>query len=165
VLGRAAPVDIAVCAAAVGDWRVKTPLAHKIKKSDGEKGAEGPQLSFTENPDILRAIAGAGAKRPRLVVGFAAETANLIDNAKAKLADKGCDWIVANDVGAGAEVFGAEENTGHLVTEDGVEAWPKMTKTDLARRLAERIADALGRQDKKGAVRRLDEVRPKKRSG
>lgn len=131
----ALPADIAVCAAAVADWRVAKASDQKIKKS----GAP-PTLEMAENPDVLKAIANAGDQRPALVVGFAAETENLIEHAKAKLARKGCDWIVANDVSPATGVFGGDANTLHLVTGSSVEAWEKMDKPAAARRLAERIA-------------------------
>ncbi len=130
------PVDIAVCAAAVADWRVDGESNQKIKKS----GAP-PTLKMTENPDILKSISNAEPKRPALVVGFAAETENLIEHAKQKLATKGCDWIMANDVSPMTGVFGGDANTIHLVTPGGVEPWPLMDKTAAAKRLAERIAD------------------------
>jgi phosphopantothenoylcysteine decarboxylase/phosphopantothenate--cysteine ligase len=132
------PADIAVCAAAVADWRVAAEAGQKIKKDDS---GQMPTLSFAENPDILKSIASAGPKRPALVVGFAAETENLISHAQAKLARKGCDWILANDVSTGTGVFGGDANTLHLVTATGVEAWPTMNKSAAADRLASRIAD------------------------
>ena len=133
----ALPADIAICAAAVADWRVAAEAGQKIKKNDS---GEMPTLSFAENPDILKAISNAGAKRPALVVGFAAETENLIANAQAKLARKGCDWMLANDVSAGTGVFGGDANTLHLVTASAVDAWPTMNKTAAADQLAARIA-------------------------
>lgn len=136
-------VDVAVCAAAVGDWRVAVPAAHKLKKDTANRDGAPAALELTENPDILHEIARSGARRPRLVVGFAAETRDLIDNATAKLARKGCDWIVANDVGPETGVLGGSENTAHLVRGAEVTAWPKMSKTDLARRLAGEIVAAL----------------------
>ncbi|HXE16845.1 MAG TPA: bifunctional phosphopantothenoylcysteine decarboxylase/phosphopantothenate--cysteine ligase CoaBC [Stellaceae bacterium] len=128
------PVDIAVCAAAVADWRIEAS-AHKLKKA----GA-APVLKLTENPDILKTLSHAGNRRPRLVVGFAAETENLIAGARKKLAGKGCDWIVANDVSAGTGTFGGDANTVHIVDESGVEDWPPLSKRDVAERLAARIA-------------------------
>jgi phosphopantothenoylcysteine decarboxylase/phosphopantothenate--cysteine ligase len=133
----ALPADIAVCAAAVADWRVATEAGQKIKK---DASGEMPTLSFAENPDILKAVSNAGAKRPALVVGFAAETENLINNAQAKLARKGCDWILANDVSAGTGVFGGDANTLHLVTANAVDAWPTMNKTAAADQVAAHIA-------------------------
>lgn len=134
----ALPVDVAVCAAAVADWAVSNPAPSKIKK-----GAKPPAVKFSPNPDILATIAKPGPQRPRLVIGFAAETANLIKNAKAKRVSKHCDWIVANDVGPGTGIFGGEENTVHLITADGVEDWPTMRKQAIAEKLAGRIATAL----------------------
>jgi phosphopantothenoylcysteine decarboxylase / phosphopantothenate---cysteine ligase len=132
----ALPVDVAVCAAAVGDWRVATPAGQKLKKDGGAP----PQLTLTANPDILASLAEAGNQRPRLVVGFAAETENVIENATAKRAAKGCDWILANDVSPGTGTFGGGENTVHLVSAGGVESWPTQAKQAVADRLAERIA-------------------------
>jgi phosphopantothenoylcysteine decarboxylase/phosphopantothenate--cysteine ligase len=134
----ALPADVAVCAAAVADWGVSNPAPGKLKK-----GAKPPTLRLAPNPDILAAIAQLTKGRPRLVVGFAAETDNLLKNAKAKRAAKGCDWIVANDVSAATGTFGGDSNTVHLVTADGVEDWPTMKKQAVAERLAARIADAL----------------------
>lgn len=136
---QALPVDIAVCAAAVSDWRVENEAQEKIKKTGPRKT---PILKLVENPDILASLSQAGNKRPRLVVGFAAETENVIDNAKAKRLSKGCDWIVANDVSADTGTFAGDDNTVHLITKDSVEDWPKMTKTAVAERLVGRIADA-----------------------
>ena len=135
----ALPVDAAVCAAAVADWRVAETAARKIKKA----GAPAPVLTLTENPDILSAIAKAGNRRPRLVVGFAAETDKVLDNALAKRQAKGCDWIVANDVSPGTGAIGGNANTVHLITVGGVENWPPMSKPAVAERLAERISEAL----------------------
>jgi phosphopantothenoylcysteine decarboxylase/phosphopantothenate--cysteine ligase len=137
---KALPADAAVFAAAVADWRAEHPGEHKIKKSGGKP----PPLALVENPDILAAVAHRGAGRPALVVGFAAETDDVNDNARAKLARKGCDWIVANDVSAAAGVMGGDHNTVHLVTRDGVESWPTQSKEEVARRLVARIAAALG---------------------
>lgn len=130
----ALPVDVAVCAAAVADWRAEE-APQKLKK----KGAP-PVLRLVENPDILAQLSAAGNLRPRLVVGFAAETENLIANAQAKRAKKGCDWILANDVSAASGTFGGDINTIHLVSEAGVEDWPPLSKREVAERLAERIA-------------------------
>jgi phosphopantothenoylcysteine decarboxylase/phosphopantothenate--cysteine ligase len=133
----ALPVDVAVCAAAVADWRPRQAAAAKIKKT----GQAAAPIELMENPDILATLSAAGNARPRLVIGFAAETDDLDKNAQAKLAKKGCDWIVANDVSQG--VMGADENTVKLVTAAGIDAWPKLPKTEVARRLAARIADFL----------------------
>jgi phosphopantothenoylcysteine decarboxylase/phosphopantothenate--cysteine ligase len=130
----ALPADIAVMAAAVADWRVDES-AGKIKKSAGGP----PKLVLTENPDILAGIA-RHKQRPRLLIGFAAETENLIANAKEKLRRKGCDWIVANDVSPGTGVLGGTRNCVHLVSENGAEKWPEMSKAEVAARLVERIA-------------------------
>jgi len=138
---RALPVDAAVFAAAVSDWRPAGVAQEKIKK---DPLSPPPGLELVANPDILKAIAGAGNRRPRLVVGFAAETERVLAGARAKLETKGCDWIVANDVSAIGGGFGAKENTVHLITRDGEEAWPRMAKDAVAARLAGRIADALG---------------------
>ncbi len=136
---RALPADIAVFAAAVADWRVAETAPQKMKKTDGAI----PTLRFVENPDILATVARSTA-RPALVVGFAAETSDVVANAEAKRAAKGCDWIVANDVSAATGVFGGAANTVHLVTAGGVETWPTMAKEDVARRLVERMAAAGG---------------------
>jgi phosphopantothenoylcysteine decarboxylase/phosphopantothenate--cysteine ligase len=140
----ALPADAAVFAAAVADWRVAAPSEQKLKK-DGS-GGDVPPLQLAENPDILKAVAHMPQdRRPALVVGFAAETENLIENARAKLARKGCDWIVANDVGEGSRVMGGPDNTVTLVTRDGVEPWPTASKAAVAGRLAARIAETLRR--------------------
>ena len=136
----ALPADAAVFAAAVADWRVTGASEQKIKK-----GADGlPRLEFTENPDILATVAGMGQGRPRLVIGFAAETENVIAHATAKRARKGCDWILANDVSPGTGIMGGAENAVTLITADGAEDWPRMGKAAVAARLARAIADALG---------------------
>jgi len=134
----ALPADIAICAAAVADWRPAAPGDRKIKKRDD---GTPPVLDMIENPDILRALSNSDNQRPALVIGFAAETNDVVDNAVAKRAHKGCDWIVANDVSPATGTFGGDRNTVHLVTADGVENWPALAKTDVAARLAERIAD------------------------
>jgi phosphopantothenoylcysteine decarboxylase/phosphopantothenate--cysteine ligase len=136
---RALPVDVAVFAAAVADWRVAAPNEQKMKKGAG--GA--PKLDFVENPDILATVAHRTSERPPLVVGFAAETEHVIDNARAKLARKGCDWIVANDVSPATGIMGGDRNSVHLVTRDGVESWPDQDKQTVADRLVARIAAAL----------------------
>ena len=136
----ALPADVAVCAAAVADWRVAEQAQEKRKKVEG---APPPTLALTPNPDILAGLAAAGGRRPRLVVGFAAETENLIGHAQAKLARKGCDLIVANDVSPAAGTFGGDSNTVHLVGPDGVESWPALPKEAVAARLAEWIAARL----------------------
>ena len=135
----ALPADIAVCVAAVADWKPVQAQGSKLKKSGG--GA--PSLALTETPDILATLSAPGAARPRLVIGFAAETNDVQGNAKAKLARKGCDWIVANDVSQ-AGVMGGDENSVTLMTKDGAQAWPKASKAEVAERLAGKIAEALG---------------------
>ncbi|WP_425091732.1 bifunctional phosphopantothenoylcysteine decarboxylase/phosphopantothenate--cysteine ligase CoaBC [Tropicimonas sp. S265A] len=136
---RALPADAAVFAAAVADWRVENAATSKMKK-DGSGAA--PALEFAENPDILATIAKA-KKRPRLVVGFAAETNDVLEHATAKRARKGCDWIVANDVSPATGIMGGSENAVTLITEDGAEVWPRMGKDAVAAKLAARIAEAL----------------------
>ncbi len=135
---RALPADVAIMAAAVADWRAATPASGKIKK-----GAAGPpRLALAENPDILSTIAHLKTGRPGLVIGFAAETDDLIANATAKRRRKAADWILANDV-SGGKGMGQEDNTVHLVTGSGVETWPTLPKEEVAARLVERIAAAL----------------------
>ena len=131
----ALPADIAVLSAAVADWRIDAVAGGKIKKGPGGP----PTLALIENPDILAGVAAPGPNRPRLVIGFAAETGDLEANARAKLSRKGCDWIVGNDVSD--EVFGSDGNTILLVTASGAEAWPRQSKAAIARRLAARIAE------------------------
>ena len=136
----ALPVDAGVFAAAVADWRVASASDQKLKKSrDGL-----PTLEFAENPDILKRVAQMDQGRPPLVVGFAAETDNVVDHATAKRARKGCDWIVANDVSPATGIMGGSENAVTLISEDGAEEWPRMAKDQVAQKLAARIADALG---------------------
>src|SRR5499433_1078988 len=136
---KALPADVAVFAAAVADWRAAKPQANKIKKGAGGS----PKLALTENPDILATVAHDARKRPRLVIGFAAETEHIIEHAKAKLARKGCDWILANDVSAEGGAMGGDRNTVHLVTAQGVESWPPQSKEEVARALVARIAETL----------------------
>lgn len=132
----ALPADILVCAAAVADWRVKDISTQKIKKNGGP-----PALEMIENPDILATLSRAGNKRPKLVIGFAAETANIVTEARAKRERKKCDWIIANDVSMGSKTFSGADNTIHLIDGDGVEDWPTMSKAAVGMRLAGRIAD------------------------
>lgn len=135
----ALPADAAIFAAAVADWRVEAAAESKIKK-----GAGGlPTIEFSENPDILASVSGLSSDRPELVVGFAAETDDVIAHATAKRARKGCDWIIANDVSPATGIMGGSENAVTLISEKGAEAWPRMSKDDVARRLADRIAGAL----------------------
>jgi phosphopantothenoylcysteine decarboxylase/phosphopantothenate--cysteine ligase len=133
----ALPADAAICAAAVADWRVASEAGQKLKK---QPGAAAPTLEMALNPDILATLS-AHAQRPRLVVGFAAETERVVEHARGKLARKGCDWVVANDVSG--DVMGGAENAVHLVTAQGVEEWPRLPKTEVASRLAARVAEAL----------------------
>ena len=132
------PVDAAICAAAVADWHVKEKLTQKMKKSP--QGV--PLIEFSENPDILATLS-AHASRPALVIGFAAETEQVIRHATEKRARKGCDWIVANDVSHGTGIMGGTENAIHLITENRIEDWPRLPKSEVAARLAQRIAEAL----------------------
>jgi phosphopantothenoylcysteine decarboxylase/phosphopantothenate--cysteine ligase len=136
---RELPADIAIFTAAVVDWKPANVSAQKIKK--GESGA--PQITLAENPDILKTNARLKIKRPRLVIGFAAETEDVIANARKKLAAKGCDVVVANDVSAGTSVMGGERNRIHLVSASGVESWPELDKREVARRLMDRFAEGL----------------------
>ncbi|NND50310.1 MAG: bifunctional phosphopantothenoylcysteine decarboxylase/phosphopantothenate--cysteine ligase CoaBC, partial [Rhizobiales bacterium] len=135
----ALPADIAVFAAAVADWRAQQAGEQKIKKGKGGLTS----LKLSENQDILANIGGRKHGRPKLVIGFAAETQNVIANAKAKLVAKGADWILANDVSPASGVMGGERNLVHLVTADGVDSWPEMTKIEVASRLVERLAGVL----------------------
>jgi len=141
----ALPADIAIFAAAVADWRVANAGEQKLKKTS----AGMPPLQLVENPDILATISKLKDKRPPLVIGFAAETEHLIDNAKAKFARKGCDWIVANDVSPATGVMGGDRNTVHLLTREGaeihVDSWPVMTKEEVATALVARIAETVGK--------------------
>ncbi|MEH2481116.1 phosphopantothenoylcysteine decarboxylase/phosphopantothenate--cysteine ligase [Nitrobacteraceae bacterium AZCC 2146] len=141
------PVDIAIFAAAVADWRVVSEGAQKLKKT----GAAMPPLQLTENPDILATISKLTDNRPPLVIGFAAETEHLIDNAKAKIARKGCDWIVANDVSPATGIMGGDSNTVHLLTRNesdiAVESWPAMSKEQVATALVARIAEYIEKEN------------------
>jgi phosphopantothenoylcysteine decarboxylase / phosphopantothenate---cysteine ligase len=133
---KALPADVAIFAAAVADWSVAKPAEQKTKKD--KSGA--PQFALTENPDILATIARRNAERPGLVIGFAAETENVIEHAKEKLRRKGCDWIIANDVSPQTGIMGGDRNTVHLVTGNGVESWPPQSKFQVAQALVARIA-------------------------
>ncbi|WP_294611981.1 bifunctional phosphopantothenoylcysteine decarboxylase/phosphopantothenate--cysteine ligase CoaBC [uncultured Roseovarius sp.] len=135
----ALPVEAAIFAAAVADWHVAGASESKLKKTKGGL----PRLEFAENPDILARVSQMKAGRPGLVVGFAAETDDVIENATAKRARKGCDWIVANDVGYGTGIMGGTENAVTLIRAESAEAWPRMPKAEVAQKLAERIAQAL----------------------
>ena len=138
----ALPVDIAIFAAAVADWRVANAGDQKLKK---QAGKTTPELSLVENPDILATIARQKTQRPKLVIGFAAETENVLANARAKLAKKGCDWILANDVSKQSGVMGGDRNSVTLVRASGVETWPTQGKEEVAAMLVARIADAIAK--------------------
>ena len=135
----ALPVDVAVLCAAVTDWCVEKPMNQKIKK----EVSSIPKLNFIKTPDILENISSSGKLRPRLVVGFAAETENIVGNAKIKLRAKRCDWIVANDVSSATNTFASDSNQVHIVTNENVEDWPRMSKIQVATRLVDQIAKAL----------------------
>jgi phosphopantothenoylcysteine decarboxylase/phosphopantothenate--cysteine ligase len=137
----ALPVDIAVCTAAVSDWRVDSKVLLKIKKI---ANAAPPNLKLTENPDILATISKLGDKRPRLVIGFSAETDNIILNAVSKRKHKKCDWIIANDVSPSTGILNGDENQVHFITSDGVEDWPNMTKLAVGQELGKRIVAHFG---------------------
>jgi phosphopantothenoylcysteine decarboxylase/phosphopantothenate--cysteine ligase len=139
----ALPADVAIFAAAVADWRVANAGEQKIKKKAGQAA---PELPLTENPDILSTIAHRKAQRPRLVIGFAAETENVAANARDKLKRKGCDWILANDVSPQTGIMGGDSNTIELVTADGVEPWPPQSKEDVAKMLIAHVAEELEKQ-------------------
>lgn len=139
----ALPADLAVCAAAVADWRVEHPHTAKLKKPNAP-----PSLALTQNPDILAGLARHATARPKLVVGFAAETQDVLVNAAAKRVAKGCDWIIANDVStdrAGKGVMGSDANQVHLITASGAESWPQLSKREVAQRLVNKIAENFGR--------------------
>jgi phosphopantothenoylcysteine decarboxylase / phosphopantothenate---cysteine ligase len=138
---KALPADVAVMTAAVADWRVAAASSSKIKKSTSGKP---PSLLLTENADILATVGHHASQRPKLVVGFAAETNDLLANAGKKLKAKGADWIVANDVSPATGIMGGADNAVHLVTASGVEDWERLPKIDVAARLVARIAEALG---------------------
>ena len=137
----ALPADVAVFAAAVADWRVASQSASKIKKKNGAL----PVLEFAENPDILAAVSQMTSGRPQLVIGFAAETDQVLDHATAKRVRKGCDWIVANDVSPETGIMGGAQNAVTLISDTGAEVWPRMNKSDVATKLANLIVDELGR--------------------
>jgi phosphopantothenoylcysteine decarboxylase/phosphopantothenate--cysteine ligase len=143
----ALPAEIGIFTAAVADWRPADAHAQKIKKAGKGKP---PTLTLAENPDILRAVARRASLRPPLVIGFAAETENIVDYAKKKLAAKGCDWIVANDVSAERGVMGGDDNQVLLVTKDGVEGWPPMRKDEVAEKIMQRAAAFL--RDKRAGL-------------
>ena len=132
------PADMAICAAAVADWRPEKIDDRKMKKRDHTTAAS---LNILENPDILRTLAHSADRRPHLVVGFAAETNDIIKNAVTKRNYKGCDWIIANDVSSGTNTFGSDENKVHFITENVIEDWPLLAKTGVADRLVDRITE------------------------
>jgi phosphopantothenoylcysteine decarboxylase/phosphopantothenate--cysteine ligase len=136
----ALPADVAVFAAAVADWRTAANSREKIKKT----GKSAPEFTLVENPDILATVAHRKSGRPKLVIGFAAETENVVEHATTKLARKGCDWILANDVSPETGIMGGDSNTIHLVTGNGVENWPPQSKSQVAAALIQRIAASLG---------------------
>ncbi len=135
---RELPADIVVCAAAVADWRALHPTDEKIKKN-----GVVATLELTENPDILSFLSQSKSNRPRLIVGFAAETGSVVDKALDKLARKKCDWMIANDVSVGTKTFGGANNTVHIIDQNGIENWPEMSKESIGDRLADRIANHL----------------------
>ncbi|WP_417239911.1 bifunctional phosphopantothenoylcysteine decarboxylase/phosphopantothenate--cysteine ligase CoaBC [Celeribacter halophilus] len=139
---KALPAEVAVFAAAVADWRVASQSGSKIKKQQGKL----PVLEFSENPDILAGVSQMSEGRPRLVVGFAAETDDVIAHATAKRARKGCDWVVANDVSPDTGIMGGTENAVTLISERGAEEWPRMGKDEVAQQLAHRIVDYLAKK-------------------
>ena len=136
----ALPADAAVFAAAVADWRVENATDKKMKKDGSGKA---PALAFSENPEILASVAQRASNRPDLVVGFAAETNDVVENATAKRLRKGCDWIIANDVSPETGIMGGDENKVILVNDAGAEEWPRLSKAETARRLALRISEAI----------------------
>ena len=138
----ALPCDVAIFAAAVADWRVTKENAVKIKKENGKL----PVLEFVENTDILSAVSHRDGDRPTLVIGFAAETDNVVHNARVKLDKKGCDWILANDVSSETGIMGGNENAVHLISAEGVDTWDRMSKSQVAERLIQKICDALGEE-------------------
>ena len=137
----ALPTHVAVCAAAVADWKVAHRSVQKIKKNPNN---EEPTIELNQNPDILKTLCAAGSNRPSLVVGFAAETNNVIQNGIEKLRSKGCDWILANDVSAGTGTFGGDNNSIHFISSGEPEEWPSMPKECVAEKLAKKIASEIG---------------------
>ena len=128
-------IDVAICAAAVSDWAIKNPSKIKIKKN--KKNI--PKINFSLNPDILEYISNQKNNRPKLVIGFAAETNNLVNNAKEKLKSKKCDWIIANNVLEDPNIFGGENNSVTFITRDNIEPWDKCSKTDIAKKLCSKV--------------------------
>ena len=138
---KALPADIAICAAAVADWRMAQDSMQKLKK----KGSKPPKLELVENPDILKSLSQKGPKRPGLVIGFAAETQDLIDNARKKLKAKGCDWIIANDVSSDSGTFGGDKNKVLIIRNIGVDQWPLLDKQEVAHRLMSDISKTVSK--------------------
>lgn len=138
---KALPADVAVFAAAVADWRTAGVAEEKMKKTASKSV---PKLELVENPDILKTVASLKSGRPPLVIGFAAETENVVENAQKKRKAKGCDWILANDVSAETGIMGGDRNTVHMVTADGVDSWPELSKEEVADRLMQRVATVIG---------------------
>jgi phosphopantothenoylcysteine decarboxylase/phosphopantothenate--cysteine ligase len=136
----ALPADIVICAAAVADWRVASAAGQKLKKG---KGKTPPPLALAENPDILKTVAALGPRRPALVIGFAAETEDVVAHAQKKRQDKGADWIVANDVSPATGTFGGDRNAVHLISATATESWPAQSKDEVARQLVARAAQFL----------------------
>ena len=134
------PADVAICNAAVSDWRVKQNFRSKVKKEMIRKKLEDFSIRLTENPDILHYLSNAKNRRPRLVIGFAAETNNLIRNARKKLATKNCDWILANKIDAKNGIIGGENNSIKFIDKNCSETWPMMTKKEIAQKLADKIS-------------------------
>jgi phosphopantothenoylcysteine decarboxylase / phosphopantothenate---cysteine ligase len=153
----ALPVDVGVFAAAVADWRVASASDRKLKKSNDGL----PVLEFAENPDILRSVSQMKEGRPPLVIGFAAETNDVVENATAKRLRKGCDWIVANDVSPSTGIMGGAENAVILISDQGAEEWPRMDKAEVASRLAARIAERVAPASSAEGVPSRAEIRPR----
>ena len=145
------PCDIAICAAAVADWRIKNPLPHKTKKPTHNKGAASPHFELVENPDILKSIS-LSEKRPKLVIGFAAETDNVLAHAREKRLRKHCDWIIANDVGGTGDqaIFGADDTETIVITAEGEYQWPRASKKWVAQKIADQISDMLNKPNQRG---------------
>ena len=135
------PVDVAVCAAAVADWKVANKSEQKIKK---QKNINHGNLLLNQNADILKTLSNADNNRPSLVIGFAAETEDILKNGIRKRKEKNCDWILANDVAMGTQTFGGDNNAIHFISQKGTEEWPIMKKEDVARYLAKKIIDEIG---------------------
>jgi phosphopantothenoylcysteine decarboxylase/phosphopantothenate--cysteine ligase len=133
---KALPADIAICAAAVSDWRVTNIAKNKLKKISSQKP---PIISLTENPDILAILSQSKNRRPNLVIGFAAETENIIANGIKKRTNKGCDWLLANDISISSDTIGGDDNQVHLISRTAVDSWPMMSKQMIGKKLAQEI--------------------------